>query len=114
MAEYSEKRKCKRQQVPFHVEVRLESGVLVEGCALNVSMNGLLFETERSLPVGCRVRVYLIHESAPHDHILCHGEVARLDEWGLAISFDDIHPDHLEVLYQHLGRTSSREILVNS
>lgn len=100
MGSYVEKRGQMRSSVPMHVEVRLECGVLVEGHALNVSLNGLLFETERSLPLGCRVRVQLTHDSLPHEHILCRGEVSRLDDWGVAIAFDQVNPAHVEALYR--------------
>lgn len=107
MASYVERRKQERKPVPMHVEVRLESGVLVEGNTVNVSLNGLLFETERSLPLGTRVRVYLTPESLPHEHIMCRGEVSRLDDWGVAIAFDQVQPEHVETLYRYMRYTVS-------
>jgi hypothetical protein len=106
MVSYVEKRRQMRSSVPMHVEVRLESGVLVEGHAINVSLNGLLFETERFLPMGSHVRVHLTHESMPHEHISCKGEVSRLDDWGMAITFDHVNPAHVETLYRYIRYTS--------
>lgn len=107
MASYIERRKQVRKPVPMRVEVRLESGVLVEGNTVNVSLNGLLFETERSLPLGTRVRVYLTPESPSHEHIMCKGEVSRLDDWGVAIAFDQIQPGQVETLYHYIRYTVS-------
>ena len=102
MGSFVEKRRQTRIAVPMHVEVRLDCGVLVEGHARNVSLNGLLFETERSLPVGCRVRVQLTHDSLPQEHILCRGEVSRLDDWGVAIAFDHVNPAEAEALHRYI------------
>ena len=113
MKHYDEKRKHKRSEVPLHVDVRLESGVLIDGQTVNISLNGLLFETERYLPIGARVRVYLTHESTQHEHIVCSGEVARLDEWGVAIAFDQIHPDHRETLHRYIRYTVPSESLAH-
>ncbi len=105
MASYAEKRGQMRSSVPMHVEVRLECGAVVEGQAVNVSMNGLFFVTEHYLPVGCRVRVYLTHANMPHDPILCRGEVSRLDEWGMAIAFEQVNPAQMETLYRYIRYT---------
>ena len=102
MPGYREKRGQMRSAVPLRVEVRLESGVLVEGRAANISMNGLFFLTEFSLPLGCRVRVCLTHEDRPNEHIICSGKVSRLGDWGIAIAFDQVNPAHMEILYRYI------------
>ncbi len=111
MLSYNEKRGQMRSAVPMHVEVRLESGVLVDGHAVNVSMNGLFFMTERSLPVDCRVRVYLTHEDKPCEHIICRGKVSRLDEWGMAIAFDQVNPEQMETLYRYIRYNGTRPLV---
>ncbi len=102
MSGYRENRGQMRSAVPLRVEVRLESGVLVEGRAANISMNGLFFLTEFSLPLGCRVRVCLTHEDRPNEHIICSGKVSRLGDWGIAIAFDQVNPAHMEILYRYI------------
>jgi len=105
MTQSIEAREFSRSPVQTRVEVRLKSGVLVEGCARDVSMNGVWFCTERSLPVGNQVRVSVVlGGGASEQRIETVGSVVRVDEGGVAIGFTKIDAesvDHLRnlVLY---------------
>lgn len=104
MVKQEEQRRYTRMRVALHVEVRLECGVLVEGLAVNMSLNGLLFISECCLPLGCPVRVVLLSDDTPVTvYLVCRGTVARLDEHGLAIAFDRLSSEHAEQLH-HLIR----------
>lgn len=86
MSKNVEQRKYSRSHISLCVQVRLETGVLIEGHAKNLSLNGLFFETERSLPLGSRVKVLLTVDNAPDQtEISCLGVVSRIDEGGVAI-----------------------------
>lgn len=99
MSKNIEQRKYSRSPVSLLVQVRLESGVLVEGKASNVSLNGLFLETERSLPLGSPVRIHMtvgnVEEKAD---IVCPGVVSRLDERGVAIEIGKIDEESLHRL----------------
>jgi len=91
-----EQRKYSRSLISLSVQVRLDTGVLVEGRAGNVSLNGLFFETERSLPLGSKVKVNLTAGNAEEKtEILCSGEVSRLDERGVAIELGRIDEESM-------------------
>lgn len=86
-----EQREHERNCVKLRAEVRLHCGVMVDGRAVDVSLGGLLFETERSLPLDCPVRVCLVFEGAGGERRFeCQGRVARFDARGLAISFTEL------------------------
>jgi len=55
----TEQRDSDRVRVAARVEVRLHSGVLVEGGVVDLSERGILMATERSLPLDSRVRVLI-------------------------------------------------------
>lgn len=105
MSKHVEKRKFTRRQVAMRVEVRLDCGVLIEGKARNVSLNGLFLETERSLPLGSRVRVKMVvSDPLGETHVDCTGVVSRLDGHGVAIElvrFAEEHIEHLEHIIYH-------------
>ena len=89
-----EHRTCPRSRVDIHVEVRLKCGVIVDGAAVELSLNGLLLETERMLPLDCPVKVTLVHEGESVEHrIEFQGAVSRLDPRGVAIVFDEMCAD---------------------
>ncbi len=93
-AKWAEHRKYPRKQVCLWVEVRLDSGVIVDGAALNLSHGGLLFETDFMLPLDCTVRVTLLRDGeAREHHVECHGTVCRLDSQGVAIMFGEVCAD---------------------
>lgn len=114
MTNSGERRKHQRSTVPLHVDLRLKCGVLIEGRALNVSLCGMLVETERSLPKGTRVRVCMFHKNFPLEHITCSGVVTRLDSWGMAIEFDELPPLYKEVLNRHIETGVVEENLVTA
>jgi hypothetical protein len=90
----AEHRKHPRKKVSMRVEVRLNCGVIVDGAALDLSHGGLLFETERMLPLDCTVKVRLVRGGdAREHHIECHGTVCRIDSRGVAVMFDEMCAD---------------------
>lgn len=86
-------------------EVRLPSGVLLEGQTQDVSLKGVWFATERSLPVGNLVKVCLVLSSGDeHYHIETQGRVVRVDQGGMGIEFTEIDSesiDHLRSLVMY-------------
>ena len=95
----SDLRTSPRCQLPFRAEARLECGVIVEGRVVDMSHSGLLFETERSLPLSCEVRIVLYMEGHQGPHRLdCQGVVARLDPRGVAINFSGMTATNLSYL----------------
>lgn len=99
MTQDLEGREFSRSEVAARVEVRLESGVLVEGQARDVSLNGILFSTERSLPMGHPVSVTLVLEAGTwEERIETAGYVARTGERGVAITFTSIDAESMEHL----------------
>ncbi len=91
-----------RSRVVIRAEVRLTCGVIVDGALVNLSLSGLLLETERMLPLDCPVKVTLVHEGDSCEHrIDCQGTVSRLDPHGVAIMFDEMCADSASRM-QHL------------
>lgn len=90
-----EQRTCPRSRVVIRVEVRLKCGVIVDGAAVDISQGGLLFETERMIPLDCPVKVTLVHEGgSPEHHFECQGTVSRLDPRGVAIVFEEMNAEN--------------------
>jgi len=84
----TEQRDSDRVRVAARVEVRLHSGVLVEGGVVDLSERGILMATERSLPLDSRVRVLICPEGGhARDGVCLDGRVARVDIRGVAIAF---------------------------
>ena len=84
----AEQRDSDRVRVTARVEVRLHSGVLVEGTLVDLSERGILMATERSLPMDSRVRVLICPEGGhATDGVCLDGRVARMDIRGVAIAF---------------------------
>ncbi len=97
-----ENRTCPRSRVIIRAEVRLKCGVIVDGAALDLSLRGLLLETERTLPLDCSVKVTLVRDGgACEQRIDCQGTVTRLDPRGVAILFDEMGAENTARL-QHL------------
>ncbi len=88
-----------RSPITAEMQVRLACGVLLEGHALDISMNGVLFATERSLPIGNPVRVSMVLTAGDEQHrIDTEGSVVRITEEGVAIEFTAINEESLEYL----------------
>lgn len=97
----TEHRECSRSPVNARIEVRLSNGVVLEGEAVDVSLRGLMFLTERRLPVGKSVLVVLLLDGGlDQQRIEVGGHVARLDDDGVAVEFTQIDADSV----QHLRR----------
>ncbi|MBI2425271.1 MAG: PilZ domain-containing protein [Candidatus Hydrogenedentes bacterium] len=101
MEQQAEQRECSRCPVEARAELRLSTGVLIEGAAVNLSMNGMLFSTERTLPMNHDVHATIILEL---DGIECridtYGVVARVDEGQVAVQFQQISAGSLDQLRQ--------------
>jgi hypothetical protein len=95
----SEAREFSRSVVCAHAQVRVESGVLVEGSAHDVSMNGVLFSSTQCLPVGSSVHVTLLLDGGyGEQRIEAEGHVVRVVTDGVAIEFKHISADSVEYL----------------
>jgi len=95
-----EHREFSRSSVSVRSQVRLQCGVLLEGRVCDVSMNGVRFITERSLPVGSVVRVSLtLGDPEGHEvRIDVAGAIARIVEKGVDIQFTSIDAESVEHL----------------
>jgi hypothetical protein len=99
MMDKPEVREFTRAAVKARMQVRLPSGVLLEGCARDVSLKGVLFITERSLPVGNTVKASLVLEAGEGEfRIDTQGLVVRVVEGGVAIEFTRIDSEGVELL----------------
>jgi len=108
MPKQTEARRCERSDLEARVEVRMDSGVLVEGSTRDVSLNGLWFFTDRSLPIGNRTRVRLVADtSIGRFNVEMSGRVVRDDEGGVAIEFLDLKGESIENLRQVVGEPAS-------
>jgi len=99
MATYAEHREYSRSPIHARTEVRLCNGITVEGKAVDVSLRGLMFATENRLPIGKPVRVMLILDGDREPkRIVVGGQIARLDDAGVAVHFTDLDLDNAEYL----------------
>lgn len=81
-------RKNERRPVEARVEIRMQSGVLLEGQSRDLSLSGVWFSTDRSIPIGNSTRVRIMMESELGKiSIVTHGRVVRDDDGGVAIEF---------------------------
>ena len=94
-----EARKYSRCEVNLHGEVRMESGIYLEGKICDASLNGVWFSMEHSLPMGHPVRMNLVVNSVEEEqHISVQGKVSRIDIGGVAIAFTDMDAATMEKL----------------
>ncbi len=99
MSERIEHRQYARAPIFLDVQVRLGAGVLVEGHARDISLNGLFLQTERSLPLGTRVKIKMtVGTSAEKTVINCGGSVSRVDAQGVAIKVGQIDDESMAQL----------------
>lgn len=91
MAEKGNRRQFARSKVCARAELRLNCGVVMEARTRDVSMKGLLVESERSLPVGnaCTLRLELDEGGETH-RICMEGSVVRVDPSGMGIEITRI------------------------
>jgi len=95
----TECREFSRSRVHAHVEVSLESGVMVDGTAADISLRGMRFSTERSLPVGKQVHVRVLLNAEDPDPCLRIGaRIARVEAGGVALEFTGVDADSIEHL----------------
>ncbi|MBI2433714.1 MAG: PilZ domain-containing protein [Candidatus Hydrogenedentes bacterium] len=101
MAGAGEARKYLRTPVQARVEIRLDSGVLVEGHSRDLSLRGVWFSTDRSLPIGNLTRVRItLDTNLGQIRIESAGRVVRDDDGGVAIEFVNVGSE----CEQHLRR----------
>jgi hypothetical protein len=99
MTTEQESREFTRSPVHAHVEVCLENGVLVDGEAADISLRGMRFFTEKSLPVGKMVRVRVLLEPGQEQPSLSiGGRIARVEAGGVALEFTGVDADSIEHL----------------
>lgn len=67
--------------------------------ALNISLGGIKFRSNRKIGIFEEVRIQLLHEKFDHDPITVSGRVVRVDEtdigvseknYGMAVQFDEL------------------------
>lgn len=92
-------RQFTRAAVELKAEIRLDCGMLIEGHTRDISLCGALLTTERSLPRGHPVRVILNFtlDGEPY-RVRTQGYVARVDDAGIAVAIQQIHPESLPPL----------------
>lgn len=99
MSQEFEAREFSRSPISALAQVRLESGVLVEGNAHDVSLNGVLYNSSHCLPVGNLVHVtLLLGGSRGQQRIEAEGHVVRVIQDGVAIEFEHINAKSIEHL----------------
>ena len=107
----SEDREHERSPVKLEAQLRLLSRVLVEGEVHNLSLSGAWFVTERSLPLGNRVRVDLVAErDGLSQRIVADGVVARIGEGGVAVQFIDIDAATAELIREIGGAIGAAKL----
>jgi hypothetical protein len=93
----SEKRAHRRCNAQGRVELRLKSGVILEGDIDNVSANGILVQAFHSPPVGNPVGLNVcITGSGASFTFRSNGKVVRVGEGTVAITFTDLAPEDAE------------------
>lgn len=87
-----EDEKRKRRRVPFRTQVVLKIGteVLIETTSADISMNGVLIETDKKVPLGspCELEIVLSGKTSKLA-MYVKGSVARQDVSCIGIKFDD-------------------------
>lgn len=92
-------REFSRSPVHARVEVCLDNGVMVDGTAADVSLRGMRFFTERSLPVGKSVRVrLLLDDQNAYPYLAVRGRIVRVEAGGVALEFIGVDADNIEHL----------------
>ncbi len=94
-----EQRRNMRSSISARAELRLHTGVLMEGNSRDISLTGIFIHTDRMLPVGntCHLTVVL-EGGASEFRIDTKGEVVRVDEDGIAVEFYEVALDSLQHL----------------
>ena len=98
--EGSEKRR--RVRVPFRTEIILDYGdhkMRFGGDSVNLSLSGMLVETEEEIPLGtaCRIRLRLTGTQEPIE-LTMDGRVVRQDHLGFGVQFDEMDLDSYTLL----------------
>jgi len=112
-----EKREFTRCKLCLGVEVILSTGVRIDGQTEDISMSGLLFTTERGLPIGTEVKIHLfLHgDEQKYNTLNLRGVVVRVDERGVAIKFNEMDSDSVEhlkrLLTYNIGKDKELERL---
>jgi hypothetical protein len=99
MAKSENNREFTRSATSIPVEIMLACGVLIQGQAHDVSMNGLRLTCTKLPPVGTQCGATLILDGgAGQIRIKTQGVVTRADDTGMALEFTEIDEDGLEHL----------------
>jgi len=93
------KRRSPRTSLRTAVKVWLDCGVVLEGCATDISLTGVSFTCSNYLPVGNPVRIEICTgDPSPALNFKLGGSIARIHEGGLAVAFAKLQPDQLIAL----------------
>jgi len=98
----TQQREFTRSYVSAPVNARLESFVFVEGEARNISLNGIWFKTDQTLPVGNPVRMHIDLDKARRVCICVEGKVVRNCDGGVAVEFTRIDPENYHRLCDYV------------
>ena len=99
MPSNSDQRRYSRSTIRARAELRLHTGIVMEGESRDVSMNGLFVKADHMFPVGNVCQVVLVLEGGDREfRIETSGEVVRVSEEGIAIEFEQIDLDSMEHL----------------
>lgn len=111
-----EKREFTRCKICLCAEVKLSTGVVIEGKTEDISLNGLLFKTERGLPIDTEVKIRLLlyTNEKTNDSLSLKGKVVRIDEKGVAIKFNEMESDTFEHLKRLLIYNMDKEGDINN
>ena len=84
-----ERRKALRYPIPLHVELDRGNGII-----RNISISGVLFETDQVFPAGTRIRLTVLLEPACTGNstcLHCQGRIVRAEKneekMGVAVAF---------------------------
>jgi len=85
--------KRKRIRVPFRTEIIIDYDnhkMRYGGDSVNLSLSGMLVETQNEIPLGtaCRIRLRLTGTREPIE-LTMNGRVVRQDHQGFGVRFDE-------------------------
>ena len=104
--------KARRIRAGYDHEVKLKTkdNHLLEAICKNISLSGIYVETKKKLGFReiCKVEI-ILKQASPPIYLSMRGHVARIDENGMGIVFDELELDTYEHL-QHLIYYNTEEV----
>jgi len=90
MQKTKESREFTRLSIPVKIEVSSHGSEPIAATAINVSMNGVLLQSDKKLTTDTQCEVHIILGEQDPLVIVCHGKVFRSDQDGVAIGFTEM------------------------